>query len=633
MNNEVKRLKALLEYHENLYYVKDDPEITDAEYDAIKKRYLELVGEDEYQKVPGEADGIFSEVEHTHSIQSLAKVNSLDALRKEMERLAPFVIQMKMDGLTVVLYPTENSFRFATRGNGEIGEDITHTASRINGMDKIGHIDEPVRIEAYMRKSTFERLNEERIKSGEEPFKNPRNAAAGMLRNKDAGKVQGIDYVAYNLVGSKMPETKQVEKLSNNQFQIVDHFSKPDGSIVYKKEDIDLAIQQIESFNRDELDYEIDGLVIKSNKESALEIYGSTGHHPKNMVAYKFPSQGIWTKLVDVINQVGRTGKVTPVGIIEPTELMGSTITRVTLHNYGIMNALKISKGCDVLLVKANDVIPAIIESRNYNPLKAIKKPAHCPECQSELVEINDQQFCQNPECSSKLLFNICHLSKRDALDIEGLSEETAKKIIDAGYVEHPFDIFDLTEEQIMALEGFAKRSASKLHKNIQNSRKTSLKQFIYAAGIPTIGRSVSEDIAKKFGNLDKLLADIDNDCRELSTIEGIGDVLKENIINNKHLLVKLKEKVIPKSEEVKNTSTPSKQLTIVITGKFDQPRKYFEALIKDAGHKTSGSVSKKTDYVLVGEAAGSKLTKAQELNIPILNSEEELLNVINETY
>lgn len=629
MSENVEQLKALLDYHDDLYYNQDDPELTDVEYDALKARYLQLVGQEEFTTVPGEADESFDRIEHTHPIKSLGKVNSLDTLRKEMKRLAPFIIQMKMDGLTVVIYPGE-TIKFATRGNGVFGEDISKTAIHIEGMDHVGAIDEPVRLEAFMKKSVFNKLNEERIEAGLEPFKNPRNAAAGMLRNKDASKVQGVEYVAYNLVGSKMPETKQLEKLENNHYNIVDCFRKPDGDMVYNEEDIDLAIQQIEAFDRDALDYEIDGLVIKSNKESALEAFGSTGHHPKNMVAYKFPSQGVWTKLVDVINQVGRTGKVTPVGIIEPTELMGSTITRVTLHNYGIMNALKVSKGCEVLLVKANDVIPAIIEARNYNPLKAIKKPTHCPECNSELVEINDQQFCQNPECSSKLLFNICHLAKRDALDIEGLSEETAKKLIEAGYVKHPFDIFDITEEQIRALGGFAKRSASKLYKNIQNTRETSLKQFIYAAGIPNIGRSASEDIAKKFGDLDSFLSDIENDCEEFSKIDGVGATLVDNVKNNKHLLIKLREKVTPKSEEIKQTATPEQQFTFVITGKFDQPRKHYEALIKDAGHKVSGSVSKKTDYVFAGEAAGSKLTKAQDLGIAIITTEDELLSLLN---
>lgn len=632
MSSNIEQLKSLLDYHDDLYYNQDDPELTDAEYDAIKKQYLESIQQEDYESVPGEASSSFEKVQHTHPITSLAKVNSLDALRKEMKRLAPFVIELKMDGLTVVGYPGTATSRgkFATRGNGSIGEDITHTAIKIEGINRVAKVDEAVRIEAYMKKSTFEALNAERIKNGEEPFRNPRNATAGMLRNKDPEKVKGVSYVAYNFVGSTKSESRQLEELKFSGFETVETFSKPDGSIVYEAEDIDLAIQQIEAFDRDALDFEIDGLVIKSNRESALQVFGATGHHPKSMVAYKFPSQGVWTKLVDVIDQVGRTGKVTPVAVIEPTELMGSTITRVTLHNYGIINTLKISKGCEVYLVKANDVIPAIIEARGYNPLKAVKKPMTCPDCQSTLVEVNDQQFCRNPECSSKLLFNMCHIAKRDALDIEGLSEETVKKIIEAGFVKHPFDMFDITEEQILTLEGFAKRSASKLYRNIQKAKNPELKRFIYAAGIPNIGRSVSEDVANKFGSLDALLEDIQNGCKIFSQIDGVGETLVDNMMSHWHLLVKLSEKITPATVEVKQTTQPDTKWTFVITGKFDNPRKHYESLIKDAGHKVSGSVSKKTDYVFAGEAAGSKLTKAQDLGIAIITTEDELLSLLN---
>ncbi|WP_165797691.1 NAD-dependent DNA ligase LigA [Heyndrickxia sporothermodurans] len=633
MSENVKQLKALLDYHDNLYYNQDDPEITDVEYDSIKRRYLELTNQEEYDSVPGEASASLKKVQHSHPITSLGKVNSLEALRKEMERLAPFVIQMKVDGLTVVGYPgtTTEAGKFASRGNGSIGDDITHTAIKMNGINRVGKISEPVRMEAYMKKSVFMALNILRVKEGKEPFKNPRNAVAGMLRNKDASKVVGVDYFAYNIVGSRMPESKQLSALASNQFETVESIKKADGTIVFEKEDIDLAIQLIESFDRESLDYEIDGLVIKSNRESALEVFGSTGHHPKNMVAYKFPTEGVWTKLIEVINQVGRTGKITPVAIIEPTEFMGSTTDRVTLHNYGIINAMKLSKGCEVLFTKANEIIPAIIDSRNYNPLKAFKKPTHCPECGSELDEVNDQQFCRNPECHAKLLFNICHIAKRDALDIEGLSEETAKKIIEAGYVEHPFDLFDISQEQIEALDGYAKKSAAKLYNNIQNARTTSLKQFIYAAGIPNVGRSVSEDISKTFGSLDAFLFDIEDDCSKFSQIEKVGPTLVDNVKTHGHLLLKLREKVAPKSEEVKVAAVPAKQLTIVITGKFDKPRKYYEGLIKDAGHKASGSVSKKTDYVFAGEDAGSKLTKAQDLGVQILESEDQLLDILKE--
>lgn len=615
---EIKQLKALIDYHDDLYYNQDNPEITDAEYDALRKRYAELTGENEPDTVPGEPSEAFSRYEHTFPIKSLAKVNTEEELRKELLRLAPGIIQAKYDGLTLVLYPDG---AMVTRGNGEVGENIRHTASKIENI-RI-YPDGPVRIEAMIDKETFVKLNEERINQGLEPFKNPRNAAAGMLRNKDASKVKGISYRAYNIVGSPLRETEQLELLSDAGFDVASYFS-------YTEENIDEAIEYILNFDREGYPFEIDGMVVKSNKENALELFGETGHHPKNMFAFKWESESVWTTLLDVTYQVGRSGRVTPVAELEPVEIMGSTVSRATLHNHGIMSALKLSKGCDVLLTKANDIIPAIIDSKGYNPLKAFKEPRKCPVCNSILDKVNDQQFCRNPECQSKLLFNVCHLAKRDALDIEGLSEETAKKIIDAGLIKHPFEIFDLTEEQILNLPGFAKRSANKLYQNIQNAKQTSFKQFIYAAGIPGIGKSVSEDIANKLGSFESLIQDITlGKCKKLSEIEGVGDVLLENIRNNWNLLAKLRTKVIPEEVQILNDQPSGKSLTFVITGTLEKPRKYYEEIIKSYNYKVSNSVSRKTDYVLAGAKAGSKLTRAQELGVPIINSEEELLNIL----
>lgn len=627
MTNSTQSLKELIERHDNLYYNDDNPEISDAEYDALKAQYEKLTGESVDTYVQGEASDSLPRIEHPHPIKSLSKVNSYDDLRKEMKRLAPFVIQMKMDGLTVVEYPNNGTRQYATRGNGTVGEDITRTATAIQGLSDTEPFDKPVRMEAFMKKSVFEELNKRREADGKPLFKNPRNAAAGMLRNKKAEKVHGLEYVAYNIVGSSAPDSEQIRTMKEHNYQTVDYLTH-DGDMVYSAADIDNAIKQIEAFDRDQLDYEIDGLVIKSNKPDALRLFGSTGHHPKNMVAYKFPSTGAWTTLLGVTNQIGRTGKITPVAEIEPIDIMGSTISRVTLHNYGIMNALNVSIGCEVFVIKANDVIPAITKTRKYNADKKVEKPSDCPECASPLVDVNDQQFCQNPTCPSKRLFNLLHFSKRDALDIEGLSEETVKKMIAAGFIDTPYDVFTLTKAQLMQLPGFAERSATKLYNNIQKSRTTSLKQFIYAAGLPTVGRSVSDDLAQKFQTIDALIAEIDAGAKNIATIDGIGDTLLNNLKKHVHLLRALNEYVTPDAVVAK-TVTVDKQLTFVVTGKFDQPRKYYEQLIKDAGHKVSGSVSKNTDYLLAGEKAGSKKAKAEKLNTPIIESENDLKLVI----
>lgn len=627
MTANEQSIKALLDHHDNLYYNLDNPEISDAEYDALKQQYTALTGKSADTKVPGVASENLPRIEHPHPIKSLSKVNSFEDLRKEMARLAPFIIQMKMDGLTVVEYPNNGTRQYATRGNGSVGEDITPTATAIQTLHHTEPIMEPVRMEAFMKKSVFEVLNKLREAEGKPLFKNPRNAAAGMLRNKNAENVQGLDYVAYNIVGSTLPDSEQITLLENHQYAVVDCLTH-NGNRVYDVTDIDAAIEQIENFDRDSLDYEIDGLVIKSNKSDSLNVFGSTGHHPKNMVAYKFPSTGVWTTLLGVTNQIGRTGKITPVALIEPTDIMGSTISRVTLHNYGIMNALNVSIGCEVLVIKANDVIPAIIQTREYDDTKRIEKPTHCPECRSELVDVNDQQFCQNPLCPSKRMHNLLHFSKRDALDIEGLSEETVRKMIDAQYIDRPYDVFNLTKEQLIQLPGFAERSGTKLYNNIQKSRTTSLKQFIYASGIPTVGRSVSEDLAQTFKTLPDLIMEIEAGAENIAAIDGIGHTLLENLKAHVHLLRLLNEYVTPEAV-VTQTVTVEKQLSFVVTGKFEQPRKYYEQLIKDAGHKVSGSVSKNTDYLLAGEKAGSKKAKAEALNIPILESEDALQSVI----
>lgn len=601
---EREDLKKLLDYHDNLYYNKDSPELTDAEYDSLKRQY------GEYEYVPGEASSDLTRVKHTSPISSLEKVNDLDNLEKAMRRLAPFIIQPKLDGLTVVAYPDI----MATRGNGEYGEDISNTASQIIGFDNAIAIKQPVRMEAFIKKSTFLSINKMREIHGGDPFKNPRNAVAGMLRNKDATKVTGVSYMAYNIVGSTDKETEQLHILQKHNFSVVSSFKNPrNNSAVFEEGDIPAAIKLIRGFDRDGLDYEIDGLVIKSNRENSLELFGATGHHPKNAVAYKFEPEGEWTKLIDVVWQVGRTGKVTPVAIIEPVEILGSAISRVTLHNESIINALNINIGCDVYVIKANDVIPAIIECVPHG-VDELWIPSECPCCGSKLNKVKDQLFCIAPDCETKTAGGIVHLAKRDALDIEGLSEETASKMVDKG-LGHPFDIFNLSLNDILELPGFAKRSAEKLYDNIQKARKADLNRFLYAAAVPGIGRSASRDIANHFGSLKNFLENIE----DTSNIPGIGDIMMQSIRDYNYLWYELAQHVTPRDMSIEKKTSPDKVLTIVITGTFMDgdrkvSRKEIEDIIRSSGHKTSGSVSKNTDIIMVGENAAGKANDAQIL-------------------
>lgn len=646
-NKQVKDLKKLLQYHDDLYYIQDTPDITDAEYDALKKKYLELTGQEEYEYVPGEAAKGTVKYTHTTHVSSLGKIQitETEKLRAELKRLWPVVIQPKMDGLTVVSYPDAD----VTRGNGTIGENITENMKKVSGKGTVVQL--PTRSEVVMLLSDFAEINRERVAAGEEPFKNPRNAAAGMLRQKDSSKVKGLTCFAYNILRAEEVNdaNNQVYSLAMLGWNVVDS---------YQPEDIEDAIDYILNYDRGMLDYEIDGLVIKHNGQKK---FGATGHHPKNAIAIKFEAQGEWTRIKNIIWQVGRTGKLTPVAEFEPVDILGSTVTRATLHNYAIMEGLDLTTIYSdmyhrtlVKVIKANDVIPAIVEVRHVADEgytladgyeKQIFKQKLCPECQGEVEEINDQDFCTNPLCGAKLLNSVTHLAKRDAFNIEGLSEETAKKLI-AKYKElhedelsiHPSFIFTLTYDNILSIEGFAEKSAKKLYDNIQNSLKVDFDKFLYGCGMPLVGRSVSKDIAAYYSQYESAAGQfamdyIDDKLKDVvQSLEGIGEEIANSLINN------YQTHIVPfgffDDLEINNIKVAKKaenQLTFVITGTLENPRKYYEELVTKAGHKLSGSVSKKTSYVLVGEDAGSKKTKAEELKIPILTTESELINIIGD--
>lgn len=619
-----QEFELLLKYHDDLYYNKDNPELSDIEYDRLKNEYIKLYGE--YNYVPGEASSSFKKVKHSHPIISLEKVNDLDSLRKELLRLCPVVIQPKLDGLTVVGYPgtVMGHGKFLTRGNGEYGEDITHTGMKIKGINRVKKIDYPVRIEAIMFKSTLENINKKRLERGEDLFKNTRNTAAGMLRNKDASKVEGVSYMAYNIVGSTKSETEQCKQLAADGFIVIP-------SVRFNADQIDEAIEYIKNFDRNSLDYEIDGLVIKNDEPNSLERFGSTKHHPKNAIAYKFPVEGKWTKLESINYQVGRTGKITPVAKISPVDILGSTITSVTLHNQGIISALNIKPNCEVLVVKANEIIPMIIQSKggegNFDFI------VKCPSCGSVLKHITDQMFCLNKDCREKHIYSLVHLAHRDVLNIEGLSEETARKMFN-GLISKPFDVLNLKMEDILKLPGFAEKSAKKLYQNIQGALNPELKRFIYAAGVPNVGETASEDIANTILTYEDFIQDIKNDCKIISTIHGVGKTIINSLKENISIWENLRTYLIPKDVTKKITSV-DKVYNIVITGSFVEEdrkvsRKEIEQLIKDSGHKTSSSVSSNTNYVLVGEKPGTKLDEATKLNIPIINSIKALKEIIS---
>lgn len=617
-------LERQLNYHDDLYYNKDSPEISDAEYDALKNTYIELHGE--YNYVPGEAQ--FKKYTHQFSIKSLSKVNTEEDLRKELKRLSPGIIEYKYDGLTLVYYYDK---AIVTRGNSIIGEDVQDTASKVLCLPKLNWEDDkyllnklPIRLEAFMTKKNFEKLNQERKEQGLEPFSNARNAVAGILRNKEIKNVKGITYRAYNIIGDNRKETEQLEILKDLGFKVDDWF-------MYDENSIEEAIQYIKNINRDKLEFEIDGMVIKSNKPNSLKLFGETEHHPKNAAAYKFPNQGVWSKLKSITWQTGRTGKVTPVGEIEPVEILGSIISRATLHNVGYINSLGLKIENKVYVVKSNDVIPAIIKCKETENSKPIEIPLYCPSCNSKLKMINDQLYCENNDCQAKLLFKVKHMCSRDALNIEGLNEQSIQKFIDKGYIDKPWDVFDVTIEQILKCEGFAKRSAEKLYNSIQNARNCDFDKAIYASGIELVGKKVSKDIAKEFSSYDKLI----NSFKEgklgnrLSSINGIGDNIISSFISNLDILNVLISYLNINQEENKEESgfKSLEGLTFVVTGSVEtfKNRKELEELITSLNGKLSGSVSSKTNYLINNDVTSSsgKNKKAKDLGVSIISEDE----------
>lgn len=634
-----EELKKLLDYHDNLYYNQDSPEISDVEYDALKARYLELTGLEEYNYVPGEA--MFNKVEHTTPILSLDKVQitDKDKLRAEINRLWPVVIEPKFDGLTVVAYPGR---KFVTRGDGKIGEDVSSSCEAISCLDDIDPYPSPVRMEVLMPISVFNELNREREEQGLKLYENPRNAAAGMLRNLDKSKIKGLTAYIYEIIGDTQAHTRSLWELEEQDCGEITtprwSFSNVYGS---KEAGVEAAMNFIEEFDRTKLDYEIDGLVIKSDIPNSLKKFGMTGHHPKNAIAVKFEAQGEWTKLKSVTWQVGKTGIIAPVGEIEPIRILGSTINRATLHNISIINALNIRINERVFVVKANDVIPKVVkgEHKVTRDTFPIIPPKECPVCGAPTEFKNNILYCTGEECDAQELGKTIKLSSREALNITGLSKETIIKMMD--YCEVKSFDYDFTtplyfdKEDILKLPGFAEKSAEKLYNSIQKSKQTELKRFILAANIPLIGKSASEDIANTVRTLDNLIKEVEIGYKTIASIEKIGPKMIASL--NKYGAERfgmLWEAGVRPSDVTKVAKKVSNSdvKTFVITGSFDIPRKEIEQMIKDAGHKTSGSVSSKTSYLLAspGEEGTTKYIKATDLGTPIINSLDELKEIIN---
>jgi DNA ligase (NAD+) len=582
-----------------------------------------------------------------------------------------------MDGLTLVTYPDGTH---VTRGNGHIGEIVTEKANKVAGIGE--SIAFPIRSEVVMLHSEFDRLNKERVVQGLKPFENCRNAAAGMLRRNESDKVEGLKAFAYNMLFEEqdpddLDEDEEPEVNASAQTQI-DALKLINWNTVdsYIPKDIDDAFDYIMNYDRTVLDYDIDGLVVKHNGPKQ---FGETAHHPLNAIAIKFAPEGGWTTLRSIEWNTGRTGKTVPRAIFDPIYILGSEVKAATLHNIGVIKAHGLEnitlKGkydsiTEVFVIKANDVIPAITKVRikehdGHNIYsRKIDEPTICPDCGSELRKEGVQLFCDNESCSSRILNRLIHLAGRNYFNIEGLGEETAIKLIakyqekmchiltqiensyevinedddiDGMYEEeqavkdrlnnlHPSFIYELTLDNIKSLDGFAEKSATNLYNEIQKSKVIDFDKFLAGCGIPLVGRRAAKDIAEFYyggeSEISNFADDYDNKFAKLSKLKGIGPETINSLIKYyDSYLVPFGEygftfkDVVPKKKA-------TNQMTFVITGEFEIGRKEITAMIEEAGHKVSGSVSAKTNYLVISDlnSTSSKAVKARSLNIPLID-------------
>ena len=646
MNQE--ELLKLLNKYEQAYY-SGEALVSDEEYDALKEQYVSQYGE--YDFVPSEGDTGFKRVKHLYPLKSLDKVQLSDKtkLRKELERLWPVVIMPKFDGLSIEIQP---GLKFITRGNGEEGDDVTAQCMQISDIDALKGLtfenNGPLRAEIIMTHSDFNSLNEERVAQGLEPFSNCRNAAAGMLRNLDLDKVKGLTVMIYENLGSTSAHSKSIRDIEDvigkETLDMTDNIRI---TPVYKPVDVDAALNFLDNLEnfRKLIDYDIDGWVVKSDLDNSLEHFGGyTGHHPKNAFAVKGEAKGAWTKINSITWQVGKEN-ITPVAELEPVEIDGSIISRATLHNISIMKALGlnyIGKSFKTLVkvVKANDVIPKIVAVKHEEPAPECAKisintkhPDKCPICGGDTaIKESDSDseilICTNEDCSAKIQAKAELMASREALDITGLSEGTIAKILDTYEVNSHEEILSITKEQILALEGFAEKSAQSLYDSIQKAiKKQPVDRVLYASAIPLIGKSTAKDICKVYTieELSNILAKPDTEAvKDLCKIKGIGKETAKSFVKYKdkfRLMFVAIEEVT--NVAVKNNNPDKELYSICITGQ----REPFKSIIESAGHKVTSSVSKKTKALIAadGDLTTSKAVKAIELKIPIIKTVEEL--------
>ncbi len=655
-------LRTVIKYHSKRYYENDAPEISDFEYDKLfeELKGLEAAHPEFYDptspihRVGGRALDKFEKVKHTVRMGSLTDVFDFESLvafirqvKAETGENTEFSVEPKIDGLSVSLQYENGVFTVgATRGNGDEGENVTSNIKTIRSVPL--EITEPLNItvrgEVYMPHSSFEKLNRQKEEEGETLWANPRNAAAGSLRCLDSKETakRGLDIFVFNFQSGELEDDSitthkgTIDKISALGFKAI-----PMLCVSSNEDDIVNAVKSLGE-NRINLAYDIDGAVIKVNSLEKRKELGEGSSTPKWAVAYKYPPEQKKTKLLDIVVQVGRTGVLTPNAVLEPVKLAGTTVSRATLHNIDIIRDRDIRIGDNVIVQKAGDIIPEVVssvkEDRTENEMP-YEMPDTCPSCGGKLTYDDAKDFiddgedftlgalrCTNPACPAQLARNIEHFASKKAMNIEGVGGKVVKTLLDNSLIHDASDLYYLKKEEIASLERMGEKSADNFIASIENSKSSGLARLIFALGIRHIGEVASAELASKFGSVEAIY---DATVEQITEIEDFGAVMAQSVVDffkmesTRYIISKLQAAGVVTSEEVKETTNELEGLTFVLTGTLENMTRDEAAdMIKARGGKVSSSVSKKTDYVLAGEAAGSKLTKAQALGVKIIDKE-----------
>ena len=657
---EADKLRREIRHNEYLYYVLDAPEITDAEYDRmmvrlreLEARYPESIPADSpTQRVGGRASSQFTEVRHLEPLLSLGNVFSAEELRAFDERVqgglpagskVEYVMEPKIDGLACsLIYENGKLVRAATRGDGVVGENVTANVRTIRSIPLTLKVPEgeavpellDVRGEVYMPRQAFMRLNEQRAERGESEFANPRNAAAGSLRQLDPQVTasRSLSFFAYYLVGegAQPKHSESLALLARYGFKVSENYK-----VV---ENIDEAIKYIGDFNelRQGLSYDTDGAVIKVNDVYQQRILGATGKDPRWATAYKYPPEQAETTLEDIDWRVGRTGVLTPTAVLTPVKLSGSVISRATLHNEDFIRAKDIRIGDGVIINKAGEIIPEVLRvvaEKRTGDEKEVEIPSVCPECGWRVERQGEEAAirCTNPHCPALGREGLIHFVSRDAMNIDGCGPSVINALLDAGLVRDAADLYSLRKEDLLKLERMGEKSADNLLAALDESKKNELDKLLFALGIRHVGAKVARILATEFGSMEKLQQ---AQPEELAQIRDIGDKIAESAVTwlNVPANIDLVERLAAAGLTMTFTPPASQEdnpffgKTLVFTGTMPTlGRAEAKTMAQDVGAKVSGSVSKKTDYVIAGAEAGSKLEKAQQLGVTVIDEAEFL--------